>query len=168
MELNVLPILNFDGKRMEIDEQVEIQPLSDDTFEVLGTVSVKGHIVNMGGTLTAEAKCAAKLRFFCDRCMEPFESEMNFDIKERFQKENPFTDEADDNPDIVPINGSTIDLSDLVYHALFMNLPTKYLCREDCKGLCHICGMNLNHGACECDDRPVDPRFDILDSLLDK
>ena len=166
MELNILPILNFDGKRMELNESVEVQPLKEDIFEVLDPVSVKGKIVNIGGTLSLDAKCQAKLRFFCDRCMEPFEKEVQFEIAERFRKEDAFTDGIEENPDILPLSGSMIDLSDLVYHNLFMNLPTKHLCREECKGLCPMCGMNLNHGVCSCDARPVDPRFEVLDSLL--
>lgn len=168
MELNILPIINYDGKRLEIEENVPVQPLAEDPFEILEPVSVKGEIVNMGGVLELETVCQAKLRFSCDRCMEPVEEQMEFKISERFRKEDPFLDDAEKNPDILILDGTTIDLSDLVYDNLFLNLPSKHLCREDCKGLCPVCGRNLNIGSCSCEQQQTDPRFDILDSLLNE
>jgi uncharacterized protein len=46
-------------------------------------------------------------------------------------------------------------------------METKFLCREDCKGLCARCGKNLNLGPCGC-GKEIDPRFAVLEQLLDK
>ena len=46
-------------------------------------------------------------------------------------------------------------------------METKFLCSEDCKGLCPRCGKNLNLGPCGCRKEP-DPRFAVLEQLLDK
>ena len=165
MEINLLPILNYEGKRLDIDETLKIENRDGDNFQILEPVTVKGQMVNIGGSLELEAKGEARLKLVCDRCLEEFEDMVAFEIQERFKKaENGSGVES--NPDIVMLEGDTVDLDALVYDALVMHLPSKVLCTQDCKGLCLNCGQNLNQGDCKCDTRPTDPRFDILDNLL--
>ncbi len=164
MELNVLPILNCEGKRLTIAETVEVPPRDGDNFRVLAPISVQGEIVNIGGCLELTAKGEAKLNLACDRCAEEYEALIPFVIEERFKKEETGGEET--NPDITPLEGSVLDLTELTYDALVMALPSKLLCNADCKGICANCGRNLNLGACGCDTRPTDPRFDVLDQLL--
>ncbi len=165
MELNLLPILNCEGKRLAIDAALQLDLHPEDTFCLLEPIEVKGQLVNIGGSLELDAEGRAKLTLTCDRCAETFEAEIPFQIQERFKKEDN-TGEEETNPDITILEGTTIHLEELVYDALVLSMPTKVLCKEDCKGICPICGQNLNQNACDCDDRPTDPRFDILDKLL--
>ena len=51
---------------------------------------------------------------------------------------------------------------------LEMEFPVRFLCREDCKGLCQRCGKNLNEGACDCTEREIDPRLAPLQRILDQ
>lgn len=165
MEINLLPILNYEGKRLEIDETLTVENRDGDNFQILEPVKVTGQIVNIGGSLELDAKGEAKLSFVCDRCLEAFEDSVSFEIQERFKKAES-DGGSEPNPDIVMLQGDTLDLDELVYDAVVMHLPSKLLCREDCEGLCPSCGKNLNHGDCGCDTRTTDPRFDILDQLL--
>ena len=57
-------------------------------------------------------------------------------------------------------------MDEIVYKNIYMNLPSKKLCKNDCKGLCPKCGKNLNEGDCGCDTREADPRFDALDKFF--
>ncbi|MBO5363911.1 MAG: DUF177 domain-containing protein [Clostridia bacterium] len=165
MEWNLLPILNCDGKRMPIDVSLELEAGDADDFRILGEVALKGEIVNVGGSLELTAQGLAKLEQTCDRCTERFTTELVFPLKERMKKVDALDGEQED-PDLLLIEGGSIDLAELVYSSLYLNLPSKALCSENCKGLCPVCGKNLNLGECSCDDRPTDPRFDILDQLL--
>ncbi|MEE1012853.1 MAG: DUF177 domain-containing protein [Clostridia bacterium] len=165
MEFNLLPILNCEGKRLPIDVSLQIESRPGDTFRILEPVTVTGEMVNIGGSLELEAQGKAKLALTCDRCAEDFNTEISFEIRERFKKEDS-DGTIETNPDIVILEGNTLDLDELVYDAVVLNLPTKVLCSEDCKGLCLNCGQNLNRGTCGCDNRPTDPRFDVLDQLL--
>ena len=61
----------------------------------------------------------------------------------------------------------TVELDAPVTADILLELPSKHLCKEDCKGLCPKCGKNLNMGDCGCDLRETDPRLEILKSLLD-
>ncbi len=165
MEWNLLPILNCDGKRMPIDVSLELKSGEQDDFRILEQVTLKGEIVNVGGSLELSAEGHTKLERVCDRCAETFISELNFPVEERMKKvENE--DSQQEDPDILFIEGTSIDLSELVYTGLCLNLPSKSLCSEECKGVCPICGQNRNQQLCTCDDRPTDPRFDVLDQLL--
>lgn len=165
MELNLLPVLNCEGKRLPVDVSFEIESRQGDLFRILSPVVLKGQVVNIGGCLEFEAKGSATLEFMCDRCCDTFSEEVVFNIEEKFKKEES-ADIPQENPDITVIVGNVIDLDEIAYDGLALSMPSKILCSEDCKGLCANCGKNLNEGQCECDTRPIDPRFDILDKLL--
>lgn len=165
MEINLLPILNFDGRKIAIKEDVEIKEENGDSFSIIEPVHFDGVAVNAGGTIEVTGMAYAKVKLNCDRCAESYDRHIEFEINERFKKEDEFSD-SEQNPDIITFTGTTIDLNEVLYTNLYMNLPSKNLCMEDCKGLCSVCGKNLNLGDCGCSTESTDPRFDILDKLL--
>lgn len=165
MELNLLPILNFDGKKIDISENLSLSLSKDDNFQLTAPVRFDGAAANVGGTIEITGTASAAVSLICDRCAESFDTTIEFDIDEAFKKEDEFSKD-DENPDVSTFEGTTIDLAELVYTNLYINLPSKFLCHEDCKGLCPVCGNNLNHGSCDCSSENTDPRFDILDKLL--
>jgi uncharacterized protein len=59
-----------------------------------------------------------------------------------------------------------IDTEDIVRDQILLNIPMKPLCFESCKGLCPVCGTNLNEAECGCERKKLDPRFAVLQSLL--
>lgn len=59
-----------------------------------------------------------------------------------------------------------LDLDDLALSDILLALPVKNLCKEDCKGLCPVCGVNRNTETCECLKKQVDPRLEKLGELL--
>ncbi|NLH02379.1 MAG: DUF177 domain-containing protein, partial [Clostridiales bacterium] len=60
-----------------------------------------------------------------------------------------------------------LDLSDLLETCFILSMESKFLCRENCEGLCPSCGKNLNDGPCGC-KKEIDPRLAVLGQLLDK
>ena len=73
----------------------------------------------------------------------------------------------EDNPEIFSLEGNWLDLSDLLETCFILSTGAKFLCREDCPGLCPICGKNLGGGPCGC-KKEIDPRLAVLGQLLDK
>ena len=71
-----------------------------------------------------------------------------------------------DNDDYIFIEDKKLDLLAPVEEQLMLEMPSKTLCREDCRGLCQKCGKNLNEGPCTCEEHEVDPRLAILKTLL--
>ena len=76
-------------------------------------------------------------------------------------------DEDNEDEWVFPLEGDSADLEDIVRTVFVLNLDSKLLCKEDCKGLCCRCGKNLNDGPCTC-QKELDPRFAALKQLLEK
>ena len=71
------------------------------------------------------------------------------------------------NDDYIETPDATVDLDELTTSDILLELPHKYLCKEDCQGLCQVCGKNLNTGECDCQTEEVDPRLEELSKLLE-
>lgn len=104
----------------------------------------------------------------CDRCLE----ETGGSGKERadiqlVSKAGSFKDEeelGDDDMGIMYIEEDEIDLDAIIRQEVGLLLPVRILCGEDCKGLCHKCGENLNSGSCKC-EADADPRWSTLKNI---
>lgn len=78
---------------------------------------------------------------------------------------NALNDEENDT--FLLVENESIEAGRSVREYILLELPTKFLCKPDCKGLCPQCGKNLNEGKCSCSARQVDPRLEILKKLID-
>ena len=121
-----------------------------------GTVFNEAGILRLTGTVTAEMRC------ICDRCGDEFHSTKVTELDATIVEEN-----STDDPELFVLDGDELDLTELVSTLFILDMETKFLCREDCKGLCARCGKNLNLGPCGC-RKQLDPRFAVLEQLLDK
>ena len=74
--------------------------------------------------------------------------------------------ERQESDTIIVVPDMQLEVDELVYTEVVLNLPSKHLCKEDCKGLCYKCGKNLNEGDCDCENSEPDPRFEKLRELL--
>ena len=93
--------------------------------------------------------------------LRPFHYSINIELNERLSKTLKSEDE-----DIIFIKNDRLDLDEIVENNIISMLPIKRLCNKDCKGLCHQCGINLNHSTCKCDNDDVDPRLAKLKDLF--
>ena len=64
--------------------------------------------------------------------------------------------------------GFELDVDKLVYAEILVNWPMRVLCKDDCKGICKVCGMNLNKGACNCQRTELDPRMAAIQDIFNK
>ena len=72
-----------------------------------------------------------------------------------------------EDDDIILLDQGEVDVGELAYTAFILDMDTKHLCSEDCKGLCPGCGVNLNQAPCRC-KKQADPRWAALEQLLNK
>ncbi len=164
MILDLSPIINNEGKRLEIDTVLDLgQTDCDICFKT--PISLKGSLLNIGGSLELSATAKAVLAHTCDRCLETFEKPLECSFEEVLKKEDAV--QKDENPDAIYFQGNSVELDEIVLNNIILSLPIKNLCSEDCKGLCPNCGQNLNVGECSCDTRTADPRFDVLDKFFE-
>ena len=99
----------------------------------------------------------------CDRCGEEFTRHMNMSFIHKLVQ----TLADDGNDDYIETPDYKLELDEIVISDILLTLPQKNLCKDDCKGLCHICGKTLNEGDCSCDKRQIDPRLEILKQFMD-
>lgn len=125
-------------------------------------VEVKGKITNRAGLITLTLRMVYVFSAPCDRCGLPT------DICHTVELEKSLAPEivGNDSDDIIIVEDYKLDLDELVYTEIIISLPMKHLCREECKGLCSICGKNLNDGECNCSTKQIDPRLSALADLL--
>lgn len=95
----------------------------------------------------------------CARCLKELTIPVSFDFAETLTQNE---DAIEDKDSVILFEGTTIDMSELVIGNLLLNLSYKYLCSEECLGICPKCGTDLNTGSCDCTDDEIDPRWEIL------
>ncbi len=105
----------------------------------------------------------------CDRCLEPagFVIEGDFDLSylpERLADEEGREEIAlrNDDSDAAFYSEGGIELKDVLREQVLLAMPMRKLCREDCKGICPVCGANRNVSSCGCEVKPVDDRWAAL------
>ena len=154
-----------EGKK-SIDATLEFSNIIYEGEEItfVEPVHVIGNIKAIEDTLVINACIKTKLELSCSRCLDSFIYPIDIDIEERFTN----NEELQESEDVVFVNGDSIDINELVESAIVSTLPIKRLCKDDCKGLCHTCGKNLNTESCQCDNFDVDIRFEKLKELFDK
>ena len=165
MLLDLRQIFEVPGERAELDCSVMLEGIEIGLTNPFETpVAVKGKVENRLGVVTISYTAEYRMHYLCDRCLsdEYRDNKMSF---EHILLNDPNTAGASD--DYILIEGNSLDLDELVVSDILLELPTKLLCKDDCKGLCVGCGKNLNHGDCECEKKTVDPRLEILRQLLD-
>ncbi len=137
---------------------------SDDFFDgfthrkVVKSDPLELSITNMGeGKLELSGHITVTLADTCARCLTDVEVPVEASFVYTVVKPDGFHEPSDD--EMIFMDGFNLDVPALINNELLMSLPMKVLCREDCKGLCPVCGTDLNHGSCGCDTFVPDPRM---------
>ena len=135
------------------------------SYPVSEPVLAQGTVRNTAGVLMMEGQVRTTIHGICDRCAGSFDREVTFPIDVVLVTE--LANEENEDEWVFPLEGDSADLDDIVRTVFVLNLDSKLLCKEDCKGLCPKCGKNLNDGPCNC-QKELDPRFAALKQLLEK
>ena len=102
----------------------------------------------------------------CDRCLADVEVDIPLDFKRKVCLDLENVERMEELDETNYIDGYNFDVDQLVYNELLVGWPTKILCSEDCKGICNVCGQNLNEGTCNCEDTGLDPRMSVIRDLF--
>lgn len=106
------------------------------------------------------------LKMPCDRCLEPVSVPVRLRISQTCSLEDEEAEGREDGEDADFLEGSVLDIDKLAYRELLVSRPLKVLCKEDCRGICRKCGVNLNHEACSCDQSELDPRMAAIQDIF--
>ena len=111
--------------------------------------------------LHIEGKVNLTLGIPCDRCLEIVGTDISFEISKDIDFNNEDVEE-----DLTFIEGHNINIDEMLYPEIFLSLPSKVLCSDDCKGICRVCGKNLNQDECGCDTFVADPRMAAISDIF--
>ena len=146
----------------EWEGTLEPQTFAGKTVTFADTARLKGSYVYDGKTFRVDAEASVSYETVCARCGEPMIEPLSFSFTERFVR--PMYKTEDD--ELYPYEGEKLDLHEAFFDNLFLEMPMTTVCSESCRGLCPICGMNLNRGQCNCLNNKIDARFGALEALL--
>lgn len=164
MLVNVQKIINAPGERIAFQFELDLSDVDfGGLYPAQNPVVVTGDVRNTAGMLLLHFAASTVLQSVCDRCLERFDNPKRVECSYLLAQE--LADE--ENDEIVLLTDGAVDVGDLARTAMILEMDTKTLCSEDCKGLCPGCGVNLNQGSCTC-RKAVDPRLAVLASLLEK
>lgn len=168
---HVRGILADPGQVIPVKEELTLTEfvLGGEHIPVLDSCQVEGKISNVGNEiLRFDGQAATRLEMRCARCNKPVAVPLQVEISQRFAKEETEEDISGDGEDSEPIANDHIDLENVIFHEIQLSIPMKVLCKEDCKGLCPVCGQDLNEGSCHCETKETDPRWDVLKGLCNE
>lgn len=131
-----------------------------EVLEFSAPVCVKGALTKADDVYSMKADGEATVAIACCRCLAPVDVKLNFILDEKFNCTGSMKEETEF------LEGGILDFKPYIKRAIINSLPMKVVCNEDCKGLCHMCGKNLNEGGCSCDTSYINPKFESLRSLF--
>jgi uncharacterized protein len=173
VKLDLRPLLAGD-RLLKFDYELTLNA-SEDTYIFFSGVGfpspmkVSGEITNTAGymrmTLTTSVEYVAQ----CARCLSPVSGEFTLDLEKTVAPRNLLGDLDEDKLDeFAIVEDGFLDMDEQLKEQLEMEFPSRFLCKDDCAGLCQRCGKNLNDGKCSCPDHEMDPRLAPLQAILDK
>ncbi len=147
MVLNIRDVFNTTGLVKELDFKIPLSVLDEvNGYKFTVPVKVKGQVFNRADIVNARFSTEFTLGLVCDRCLKEFERTYSFDFEHTIVKSL----NNSDNDDYIVSDGDFVDFGEVALSDILLSLPVKILCKDDCKGLCMVCGCDLNESECDC------------------
>ena len=163
MRINVKQLFDGIGEKKAFTFQLDLS-----SYELFGRklfsqpLNITGNLENRAGIVSLTYLAAFTITTQCDRCLDDISQfcQVPFEHVLVRQLQGP------DNDDYIIAESDELDLDPIVYNDVLLQLPSKFLCKPDCKGMCPVCGANWNKENCACSQKQVDPRLEVLKDLL--
>ena len=167
MKVDLSSVIKVTGAEVKLSSTVGFGDAEflGETYRFIEPLKVEGRVYNNGQSLTLEANVSGRMVTECARCLDEVEADVEFSVHELLSQRE---EGADEDEDIILFDGYEIELDDIIADHFLMNISGRYLCSDDCKGLCPVCGENLNHGECDCDNEYIDPRWQALADIMNQ
>ena len=143
MILQLREIFQIEGMHLPVSYEITPEELSEVRgYTFAAPVAVSGEFYNRAGIVTLKYTVSCTLDVVCDRCLTELKRDYSYDFSHTVVPS--LQSEGDIYDTYLVAQHDSIDMNETAISDLLLMLPTKMLCREDCKGLCDICGCNLN------------------------
>ncbi|MCI1982997.1 MAG: DUF177 domain-containing protein [Oscillospiraceae bacterium] len=131
-------------------------------YPFVSPVKVKGAVSGKEGFARLKIRSSFDFSIPCDRCAAQIDRHYEYAFSHILVPSSE--NKGDDR--YIEVRDQQLNVDELVREDILLELPTRFLCREDCKGVCPECGKNLNDGPCGCSAQKIDPRLEVLKNLL--
>ncbi len=173
MILNLYDVLSVVGQETTMQVQLDELQASFQGEEILVScnapfeVLVK-HVEKEVVTISFEVD--VKVVRSCSRCLENIDCKYQLSVFRNINvaKKEAYVEDASDADEISYIEDCNLDIDMLVLDELYTVLPMNVICKEDCKGICKVCGTNLNESTCDCDQTVPDPRMAVFSDIFNQ
>ena len=174
MKLDLRPLLAGD-KLLEFDYELSLDATSEDPASFLygvrfpSPMKVKGDITNTAGYMRMQLRLEVDYESYCARCLAPLSGSFTLDLEKTVAPKDILEDLPEERlDDYQIIEDGFLDMDEQLLDQLELEFPSRFLCKEDCRGLCQKCGKNLNDGKCDCPEKEIDPRLAPLAKILEQ
>ena len=172
MKLDLRPLLAGD-KLLAFDYELTLDTSDEDPLSSLSDASfpspmkVKGDITNTAGYMRMRVTLSVDYESACARCLAPISGSFTVDLEKTVAPRDVLADLPEDRlDDYVIIEDGFLDMDEQLKEQLELEFPSRFLCKNDCAGLCQRCGKNLNEGKCGCPEKEIDPRLAVLKNFF--
>ncbi len=168
MLVNLSDVLTSEGKVETITVPLEMTSFESRLGDFLITKKdpVTFTFTNIGVN-KAKVEGGLELTFDtrCDRCLTEVPTTLNMQFDRIVTSPDAVTEDEEDD-DLNFMEGYQLNVETFVYNEILVNWPAKILCQEECKGVCPVCGQNLNKHECGCDTFVPDPRMAAIKDIF--
>lgn len=165
LRIDAVELLRQPGSTRAVEVAIDPEPLGVAHDRLRGDVDVRLVLESTGDRIDVRGDVSAGWATACRRCLRPIEGIERVEVDERYQR--PHARDAID-PDAFMIEGDQLDLAPMVRDAMLLALDDERVCRDDCAGLCPVCGVDRNETTCDCSTEVRDDRWAALaDIVLD-
>ena len=162
MVVDLREIFSQTGKSVDVDFTLDFSDYEyNGVSAVSQPVAVRGRVYNRAGVVNFDFTADYVFSAPCDRCADSVTK-----AERKSFSHTVVTELSDEEYDYLVAPSMSLDLGEVVRDDLTLSMPTKFLCSEDCKGICPGCGKSLNRVQCVCVSE-TDPRLAKLKELLD-
>ena len=163
-----LTTISQEGRSFDFSLEKEWWHSNQENDQILGfdtTLTAKLKIYRAGDKYLLEGGLSGGLQVLCDRCLNVYHRDLIYDFNV-FLDTSPMSDTnmtevelLDEDMEVDFINDREIDLDEIIREQIYLSLPMKSLCSDNCLGLCPTCGSNLNVRDCQCPREEGHPGF---------
>jgi uncharacterized protein len=163
---------NLEGSKGDfahVYQPEELNPV-DERVSLTAPAAVNGKVRLSGNQVFVNGHVEARAQVECDRCLKPVELPVNADFTLEYISDSDYetaraVELTEAEMSVSVFDGEAIDVDEIVKEQILLAVPTRMLCREDCKGICPECGIDRNTGECNCVTNDIDPRWAALKDL---
>ena len=142
-------------------------------YPFVSPIAVKGVAENQDRVVALRYRAGFVYSRPCDRCLSEARQDFSLTFEhilaaDSEQLSQQLSEAGSRQDELVIVSDFKLELDAIVREDIILSMPTKFLCSEDCKGLCPVCGCNLNISGCDCVTKACDPRLAPLLGLLDE